>query len=83
MGAEGDKDDPRILHGPNPFPDDSLPEMRPVVLNYMDKMTHLAHILMRCIAKALNLPLKYFEEDLTKDPTLTTLIVKYHPHQKM
>jgi len=57
FGAELSPDHPRVkdgtpLHGPNLFPR-NMPELRDVVLAYMDGMIELGHALMQGIALSL------------------------------
>jgi isopenicillin N synthase-like dioxygenase len=69
------------LHGSNLFPD-FLPEMRAVVLDYMDQVTHLGHQLMRILSVSLGLPDSYFNENYTSDP-LTLFRIFHYPPSKM
>jgi isopenicillin N synthase-like dioxygenase len=47
------------LHGPNLFPA-NMPELRPVVLEYLISMTQLGHCLMTAISLSLGLEESYF-----------------------
>jgi isopenicillin N synthase-like dioxygenase len=83
LGAERPPDDPWVqagtpLHGPNLFPA-ALPELRPVVLAYLDAMTTLGHALMRGIGLGLGLPEAWFDEHLTADPLILFRIFRYPP----
>ncbi|MGH9275124.1 MAG: isopenicillin N synthase family dioxygenase, partial [Acidimicrobiales bacterium] len=83
LGAELPTSDPRVragtpLHGPNLFPAE-LPDLRAVVLAYLDAMTALGHALMRGIGLGLGLPDTWFDEHLTKDPLILFRIFRYPP----
>jgi isopenicillin N synthase-like dioxygenase len=72
FGAELSPDHPRVkdgtpLHGPNLFPR-NMPELRDVVLAYMDGMTGLGHALMQGIALSLGLDASYFADRYTREP---------------
>ena len=77
VGAEGPPSD-LPLHGPNLFPT-ALPELRPVVLAYLDAMTTLGHALMRGIGLGLGLPASWFDEHLTADPLILFRVFRYPP----
>ena len=69
------------MHGANQFPDEEVPGLRPVVLQYMDECTALGHDLMRGIARALALEDDYFRQLF--DPTPFTPFRVFHypaPH---
>ena len=60
LGPEHDKNDPRVLaglplHGANQLPDDSVPELRPVVADYVEYLTDLGLNIMRLMSLALGL----------------------------
>jgi isopenicillin N synthase-like dioxygenase len=83
LGAELAPSDPRVaagtpLHGPNLFPAE-LPELRPVVLEYLAAMTQLGHALMRGFALALGLPAGWFDDHLTADPLVLFRMFRYPP----
>ena len=83
VGAELPTDDPRVragtpLHGPNLFPT-SLPELGPVILEYLDVMTALGHALMRGIGLGLGLEGDWFDRHLTADPLILFRIFRYPP----
>jgi len=80
FGAELGADHPRVaagvpLHGPNLFPD--LPSFRDTVLEYLDALTQLGHRLMEAMALSLGLPVSYFDERYTRDPTVLFRIFHY------
>ena len=83
FGAELSPDDPRVaagtpLHGPNLFPA-QVPELRPVVLAYLDAMTALGHALVRGIGLGLGLDGDWFDRRLTADPLVLFRIFRYPP----
>jgi isopenicillin N synthase-like dioxygenase len=83
FGAELPGDDPRVvagtpLHGPNLFPT-QVPELRDVVLRYLDAMTALGHALLRGIALGLGLDREWFSRHLTADPLTLFRIFRYPP----
>jgi isopenicillin N synthase-like dioxygenase len=83
FGAELPADHPLVqagtpLHGPNLFPADQ-PELRSVVLEYMDAMTRLGHRLMAGLALGLGLEQTYFEKHVTGDPLTLFRIFSYPP----
>jgi isopenicillin N synthase-like dioxygenase len=75
FGTELPAGHPLPLHGPNQF----TPELRDTVLPYMDALTALATDLMRGLALALGKPATWFEDGLTKDPTVLFRIFHYPP----
>lgn len=56
------------LHGPNSFPDQDLPQFRPIVLEYMNSLVNLGHKLVEGLALSLGLEGSYFNERYTKRP---------------
>jgi isopenicillin N synthase-like dioxygenase len=80
FGAELGVDHPKVaarvpLHGRNLFPD--IPGFRETVLDYMDAMTGLGHVLMRGIALSLGLEPSYFADRYTRDPLVLFRIFNY------
>lgn len=69
------------LHGANLFPDDDLPELRPTVLEYIDRVTQLANRVMEGIALGLGLDADYFRRHYTSDPTVLFRIFQYPEHE--
>jgi isopenicillin N synthase-like dioxygenase len=66
------------LHGRNLFP--QVPaELGPLVLEWIDQMTSLGHVLMRAIGAGLGLAPTWFDEHLTGDPTVLFRIFRYPP----
>jgi isopenicillin N synthase-like dioxygenase len=83
FGAELPDDHPLVragtpLHGRNLFPTD-MPELRDVVLAYIDAMTSLGHTLMGAVALSLGLEQNYFAERYTTDPLSLFRIFNYPP----
>ena len=66
------------MHGQNLFPSE-FPELKPVVLEYIEKLTELAHHLMRGISFSLGLKENYFEENFTYNPLTLFRIFHYPP----
>ena len=82
FGQELSRDDPRVvsgrpLHGPNQFPE-GVPELRDVVLRYLDALTPLGHLLVRGLALSLGLDPAILA-DITDDPTILFRIFRYPP----
>ncbi len=82
FGAELDRDHPKVvagvpLHGRNLFPD--IPDFRATVLEYMDAMTSLGHVLMHGFALSLGLNGDYFRDRYTNDPLVLFRIFHYPP----
>jgi isopenicillin N synthase-like dioxygenase len=83
FGQELPLDDPRVmagtpLHGPNLFPV-RPPELREVVLEYIDTLTDLGHRLLRGISLGLGLEGDWFDRHLTRDPLVLFRIFHYPP----
>ncbi|CAL8095654.1 unnamed protein product [Orchesella dallaii] len=66
------------LHGSNLWPC-QYPELKTIVLQYMNAMEQLGHALMRGLAIGLGLDEKYFQNSFGKDPTLLFRIFNYPP----
>jgi isopenicillin N synthase-like dioxygenase len=82
FGAELDADHPKVqagvpLHGRNLFP--SLAGFRDVVLEYLQAMTELGHLLMEAMALSLGLDSSYFADRYTRDPLILFRIFHYPP----
>lgn len=80
FGAELNESHPLVqmktpLHGSNLFP--NIPEFKDVLLEYIDVMTELGHIIMSGIALSLNLDENYFAELYTKNPLPLFRIFNY------
>ena len=68
----------RPLHGPNLFP--ARPEgLRGAVLEYIDAVTELGHLLLRGISLGLGLDEEWFDRNLTADPLVLFRIFHYPP----
>jgi isopenicillin N synthase-like dioxygenase len=83
FGQEIPADDPRVvagvpLHGPNLFP--ARPAaLRATVLEYIDAVTELGHLLLRGVSRALELEDDWFDRNLTADPVVLFRIFHYPP----
>ena len=64
------------LHGPNLFPDNPS-GLRDAVLDYIDAVTQLGHVLLRGISLALGLDEDWFARNLTADPLVLFRIFHY------
>ncbi|MBD2249964.1 isopenicillin N synthase family dioxygenase [Nostoc parmelioides] len=84
FGAELEENHPLVkagtpMHGHNLFPS-NIPQFRETVIEYMESMTQLGHILMAGIALSLGLEKSYFAERYTKDPLILFRIFNYPPN---
>jgi len=80
FGAELSADDDRVrahlpMHGANLFPE--LPGFRETVLQYMDELTRVGHVLMSGMALSLGLAEDYFAQNYTGDPLILFRIFNY------
>ncbi|HZK31356.1 MAG TPA: 2-oxoglutarate and iron-dependent oxygenase domain-containing protein [Corynebacterium sp.] len=55
----------RILEGPNPWPD-TLPELRPQVTEWMERLTDVSLVLLRGWAESLGQPADFFDPYFTR-----------------
>jgi len=83
FGAELPADDPRVragipLHGGNLFPR-QVPRLGPLVLDYLDALTHLGQAVLAGVALSLGLDAGYFAAGYTADPTILFRIFHYPP----
>jgi isopenicillin N synthase-like dioxygenase len=81
FGTEVGDDHPRAglpLHGVNLFPS-QVPELRPLVLSYVDALTAAGQQVLRGIALSLDLPADYFAAGYTAEPTVLFRIFHYPP----
>lgn len=81
FGAELPDDHPQVkdgtpLHGANLFPS-NMPAFREVVLDYIDEMTALGHVVMAGIALSLGLDEHYFVDRYTAEPLVLFRIFNY------
>ncbi|TKK77133.1 isopenicillin N synthase family oxygenase [Herbidospora galbida] len=77
FGAEREPDG-RPLHGRNLFPEE-IPEMRSVVLRYLDEVERAAQAVLSGVALSLGLPRDHFSAGSTADPTVLFRIFHYPP----
>jgi isopenicillin N synthase-like dioxygenase len=81
FGEELGTDDPRVaeglpLHGANLFP--ARPAgLREAVLEYIDALTDVGHVVLAAMARALDLEERWFDRNLTADPTVLFRIFHY------
>jgi isopenicillin N synthase-like dioxygenase len=66
------------LHGPNQWPA-SLPQLREIVLAYMDEMEEIALVLIRALARSLGQPAHHFDSTFAPDPSPHLKLVRYPP----
>lgn len=83
FGTELPSTDPRVqeglpLHGPNLWPVE-LPDLKLVVLEYIEAMEKLGRAIMKGIALSLKLPIDYFEINYLQNPTCLFRIFNYPP----
>ncbi len=78
FGTELPAGHPLPLHGPNLFPR-QVPELRPLVLSYVDEMTRVAQQVLRGVALSLGLAEDYFAAGYTANPTVLFRIFHYPP----
>jgi isopenicillin N synthase-like dioxygenase len=83
FGTELREDDPRVraglpLHGRNLFPR-RVPELREVVLRYLEQLTGVGQAVLRGVALSLGLAPTYFEASYTANPTVLFRIFHYPP----
>jgi isopenicillin N synthase-like dioxygenase len=64
------------LHGPNLWPD-AIPELQPLVLEYMTSAAAAGQVLLRGIASSLDLDPDYFISTYTREPTVLFRIFHY------
>lgn len=81
FGTELPLDHPSViartpLHGPNLWPD-AVPELEPLVLEYMASTANAAQVLLRGIALSLDLDSDYFISTYTAEPTVLFRIFHY------
>lgn len=82
FGSELGEEDNRVkaglpMHGRNLFPA-AIPELKEVVLEYMDAVKQLGHRLMEGLSLSLGLEESYFERHFTYDP-LTLFRIFHYP----
>lgn len=77
---EPEKDLPiyRQIEGPNLWPDESLvPLFRPVVTNYITKMTELSQVFRRLVCEAIGLPANAFDAYFKPNQQCKMKIISY------
>jgi isopenicillin N synthase-like dioxygenase len=70
------------LRGPNQWPA-SLPSLRPIVLDYLERVTALAVRITQAFAEALEQPANVFEPIYTPAPNQLLKIVRYPGREKV
>lgn len=83
LGTHLPSDHPRVragtpLHGENLFPDEPA-DLGLTILEWMERVTSLAHAVMRGVALGLGLHSDWFQQHLTADPTVLFRIFHYPP----
>lgn len=83
FGAELGLNDPKVqagtlLHGPNLFPD-SVPALRPLVLDTIEALTAVGQRVLALMAIGLGLTPQWFATNLTADPLVLLRIFRYPP----
>lgn len=81
FGSELGPEHPRVragmpMHGANLFPA-QVPELRELVLRYIEAMTTVAHALLVGVARSLGLAGDYFADNYTADPTVLFRVFHY------
>lgn len=66
-----------LLQGPNLWPDDSFPELRPAAMEWAELMSGVGMELLRAIAVSLKLPENYFDEPFRGSPAWMGKLVHY------
>lgn len=85
FGTELGQDDPRVqqglpLHGANLFPVNP-PGFKEAVLEYMDAVTNVGHLVMKAISLSLELNEDYFFKKYNQDPLILFRIFHYPPQK--
>lgn len=70
------------LIGPNQWPNDSVPSLKPHLTKYMMEMEVLSRRLMELIALSLDLPRNYFDDTFRDSPNVQFKICHYPSLQK-
>ena len=66
-----------LLQGPNLWPDDAFPELKPAAMDWADLMSRVGMELLRAIAVSLELPEDYFDEPFQGTPAWMGKLVHY------
>jgi len=85
FGTELGQDDPRVqqglpLHGANLFPVNP-PGFKEAVLEYMDAVANVGHLIMKAISLSLQLNEDYFFKKYNRDPLILFRIFHYPPQK--
>lgn len=85
FGTEMNDDDPRVqaglpMHGRNLFPEKPS-DFAETVIDYMDAVTQVGHLVIEAIALSLGLHGDYFRKRLTADPLILFRIFHYPPQE--
>lgn len=85
FGTELEKSDARVLagiplHGQNLFPKKPA-SMRETVMQYIEEVTQVGHLVMKAVALSLNLDSDYFYTRYTKYPLILFRIFHYPKHE--
>ncbi len=85
FGTELGQDDPRVqqglpLHGANLFPVNP-PGFKEAVLEYIDAVTNVGHLVMKAISLSLGLNEDYFFKKYNQDPLILFRIFHYPPQK--
>jgi len=80
FGTELGEEDARVaaglpLHGRNLFPE--IPQFRACVLDYMEALTELGHVILRGLSASLGLEPEFFHERYTSDPLVLFRVFNY------
>lgn len=86
FGTELDNTHPKVqagtpMHGANLFPTQPQ-DFTNVVLNYMNQVTKVGHLIMKGMALSLGLKADYFNKNYTADPLILFRIFHYPYHPK-
>jgi isopenicillin N synthase-like dioxygenase len=66
-----------LLQGPNLWPEDSFPELKPAAMEWAELMSAVGMELLRAIAVSLKLPEDYFDEPFQGSPAWMGKLVHY------
>lgn len=77
FGQELPSDHPDPMHGPNLFPDEAVPEMREIVLQYTATVTEVAQAVARGLSLSLGLAEDALQQQYFKDPLVLFRIFNY------
>lgn len=66
-----------LLQGPNLWPDEAFPELKPAAMEWAELMSRVGMELLRAIAVSLHLPENYFDEPFRGTPAWMGKLVHY------